>query len=60
MAELNTASATGAQPAPDLRRRNVPGAEKAGIVDTPDIVDYDQKKPRPTVGYSFLCIMRVH
>lgn len=60
MAELNTASATGAQPAPDLRRRNVPSSEKAGIVDTPDIADYDQKKARPTVGYSFLCIMRVH
>lgn len=48
MADMNIASVTGTQPAPDLRRRNVPGAEKPSIAHT-DIVDDDHKKTRPTV-----------
>lgn len=48
MAEVNIASVTGAQPAPDLRRRNVPGAEKPSVVHN-DMVDNDHKKTRPTV-----------
>lgn len=48
MAEPDAASTTGAQFAPDLRRRNVPGAEQAGIVHSPDMAD-EQKKPRYAV-----------
>lgn len=48
MAKPDAASTTGAQFAPDLRRRNVPGAEKAGIVHSPDMAD-EQKKPRHAV-----------
>jgi dolichyl-phosphate-mannose-protein mannosyltransferase len=44
MAEPDAAS-TGARFAPDLRRRNVPGADKASIVHSPDMAD-EQKKTR--------------
>lgn len=47
MAEATIASATGAQAAPDLRRRNVPGAEEPGISHAFD--EDDDKKNRPTV-----------
>lgn len=49
MAELDTASATGAQATPDLRRRNVPGTQKTNIPFTADIADDDPKKARHTV-----------
>lgn len=47
MAEANIASATGAQAAPDLRRRNVAGAEKPSISHAFDVDD--DKKNRPAV-----------
>jgi len=49
MAEPDAAS-TGARFAPDLRRRNVPGADKASIVHSPDMAD-EQKKTRHAVWY---------
>lgn len=52
MAEPDAASTTGAQFAQDLRRRNVPSAEKVGIVHSPDMAD-EQKKPRHAVWYCF-------
>lgn len=39
MAEPDAASTTGAQFGPDLRRRNVPGADKASILHSPDMAD---------------------
>lgn len=50
MAEPDTASATGAQLAPDLRRRNALGAEKASIMYSPDIAD-EPKKSRHVVWH---------
>lgn len=49
MPDPDAASATGAQVMPDLRRRNVPGAQKTNIPSTADIVDDDPKKARHTV-----------
>jgi len=50
MAEPDAASTTGAQFGPDLRRRNVPGADKASILHSPDMAD-EQKKSRHVVWY---------
>lgn len=52
MAEADIASATGAQAAPDLRRRYVPGTEKPGASHVFEVDD--DKKSRPKVwSYPF-------